>query len=180
MNLTSGWLEPIVRVQTLSDTGTQTIPDQYIKPSSERPSFNKQSVGLNIPIIDLYELINGDVSEQKAIMDEISIACREWGFFQVVNHGIGHELVDGAREVWREFFHQPMEVKQDLANAPKTYEGYGSRLGNQKGAILDWGDYFFLHYLPSTLKSHSKWPSQPTSLRYYFLFSPRDKLNILY
>ncbi|KAI7757710.1 hypothetical protein M8C21_014180, partial [Ambrosia artemisiifolia] len=165
MELPSDWLEPIVRVQTLSDTGSPVIPDRYIKPLSQRPSFNIQSDSQNIPIIDLYELTKGSATTQKAIMDQISIACREWGFFQVVNHGISGELVDGTREIWKEFFHQPMEVKQNYANAPKTYEGYGSRLGIQKGAILDWSDYFFLHYLPSKLKNHNKWPSQPPFLR---------------
>ncbi|KAJ0901245.1 putative anthocyanidin synthase [Helianthus annuus] len=165
MDLPIGWLEPVVRVQTLSDTGSPVIPDRYIKPLVQRPSFNTQSHSQNIPIIDLYELTNGSATAQKAVMDQISIACREWGFFQVLNHGISDELVDGAREVWKEFFHQPMEVKQDYANTPNTYEGYGSRLGIQKGAILDWNDYFFLYYLPSKLKDHNKWPSQPPFLR---------------
>lgn len=170
MSNPSEWPEPIVRVQMLSEAGSQVIPDRYIKPLPERPSFTMRSDELNIPIIDLYGLINGDTSAQKAIMDEISSACREWGFFQLVNHGISHELVDGAREIWRDFFHQPMDVKQNYANTPKTYEGYGSRLGLQKGAILDWNDYYFLHYLPSNLKDHNKWPSQPPFLRYTFLF----------
>ncbi|KAL8218098.1 hypothetical protein R6Q57_021471 [Mikania cordata] len=165
MDCPSDWLEPIVRVQALSDSGRPMIPSQYIKPLSERPSFNIQSDSIKIPVIDLYELINSDATSQKAIMDQISIACREWGFFQVVNHGIGHELLGEAREVWREFFHQPMEVKQDYANAPKTYEGYGSRIGFEKGASLDWSDYFFLHYLPPKQKNYKKWPSQPPSLR---------------
>ncbi|MCD7460846.1 hypothetical protein HAX54_044594 [Datura stramonium] len=40
--------------------------------------------------------------------------------------------MDEARQVWREFFHQPMDVKQAYANTPKTYEGYGNRLGLRK------------------------------------------------
>ncbi|CAH1429063.1 unnamed protein product [Lactuca virosa] len=171
MNYPSDWPEPVVRVQSLSETGDSVIPDRYIKPPLERPSpsFNTgSSDNLNIPLINLH--LSGPVNRdhptiQKATMDEISVACREWGFFQVVNHGISPELVDGVREIWREFFHQPMEMKQDYANALTTYEGYGSRLGMQKGAILDWSDYFFLHYLPSNLKDHNKWPSQPPFLR---------------
>ncbi|CAI0443711.1 unnamed protein product [Linum tenue] len=73
--------------------------------------------------------------------------------------------MDRAREAWREFFHQPMEVKQRYANSPMTYEGYGSRLGVQKGAVLDWSDYYFLHYLPPALKDHDKWPSLPSDIR---------------
>ncbi|PWA83561.1 isopenicillin N synthase [Artemisia annua] len=166
MTCPSDWPEPIVRVQTLSETESQLIPTRYVKPLLERPSFNKGDQGnSNIPLIDLFDLTNGDARAKKAIMDKISIACREWGFFQVVNHGMSSHLVDEAREVWREFFHQPMELKQEYANTPKTYEGYGSRLGIQKGAILDWSDYYFLNYLPSTLKDHNKWPSQPPLLR---------------
>ncbi|XP_055828445.1 jasmonate-induced oxygenase 2-like isoform X2 [Solanum dulcamara] len=149
------WPEPIVRVQSLSDSGISTIPTKYVKPPNERPSLSKIN-DVNIPTIDL---------EGNNNYEEISEACRDWGFFQVVNHGLPPELMEEAQQVWREFFHQPMDVKQSYANTPKTYEGYGSRLGVEKGAILDWSDYYFLHYLPGYLKDHNKWPALPLSLR---------------
>ncbi|GAU36997.1 hypothetical protein TSUD_150330 [Trifolium subterraneum] len=62
----------------------------------------------------------------------------------------------------------PMEMKQQYANSPTTYEGYGSRLGVEKGAILDWSDYYFMHYLPSSLKDYKKWPASPSSCREVF------------
>ncbi|KAM0013257.1 putative flavonol synthase [Helianthus debilis subsp. tardiflorus] len=160
------WPEPVVRVQSLSENGESVIPDRYIKPPSDRPTLNNSSLSdINIPLVDLSGLTDGDLTIREATMNQISIACREWGFFQVINHGLKAELVDGVREIWREFFHEPMEVKQKYANLPLTYEGYGSRLGLQKGAILDWSDYYFLHYLPSSLKDHRKWPDRPSSLR---------------
>lgn len=177
MNCPQEWPEPIIRVQSLSDSGLATIPDRYVKPASDRPSFNSsnpektqtahetQEDNVNIPLIDFQDLNNGDQTHRKAIMDNIYRACSEWGFFQVVNHGVSPQLMDRAREVWHGFFHQPMEVKQSYANSPITYEGYGSRLGVQKGATLDWGDYYFLHYLPSSLKDHNKWPGLPGDLR---------------
>lgn len=119
---------------------------------------------LNIPIIDLKEL-NGGVTECRATMKAISDACKEWGFFQVVNHGVSLDLLAKMRAVWKQFFHLPMEEKLKLKNSPKTYEGYGSRLGVEKGAILDWGDYYFLHYQPLIVKDYNKWPSLPSSLR---------------
>lgn len=151
------WPEPIVRVQSLSESGICTIPTKYVKTLNERPSLNKIISDVNIPTIDL---------EGNNNYEEISEACRNWGFFQIVNHGVPLELMDEARQVWREFFHQPMDVKLNYANTPKTYEGYGSRLGIEKGAILDWSDYYFLHYLPCSLKDHNKWPALPLSLRY--------------
>lgn len=160
MNKLQDWPEPIVRVQSLSDSGIPLIPERYVKPILQRPSVNSTaSNDVNIPVIDLARLYGDDHALRATILDQISIACREWGFFQVINHGVSPQLMDRAREVWRQFFHSPMEVKQAYANTPKTYEGYGSRLGVEKGAILDWSDYYFLHYLPLPLKDYNKWPA---------------------
>lgn len=175
------WPEPVVRVQALAESGLTKIPDRFIKPESQRPgprnnnSDNDNSSGdnrdikddtwrnseVNIPVVDM-----AAEEEEGAVRRLIGEACREWGFFQVVNHGVRGELMRQAREMWREFFKQPLEVKEEYANSPITYEGYGSRLGVKKGAILDWSDYFFLHYTPQRLRDPSKWPSLPSSLRY--------------
>ncbi|XP_038980220.1 probable 2-oxoglutarate-dependent dioxygenase At3g111800 isoform X2 [Phoenix dactylifera] len=164
MDCLQDWPEPIVRVQSLSDSGATAIPDRYIKPPSDRPS-SAPCANLGIPVIDLASLASGGTADCAAVVQAVSDACRDWGFFQVVNHGVDLALMRRMREVWRGFFHLPMEVKQAYANSPKTYEGYGSRLGIEKGAILDWGDYYFLHVLPPSLKSHDKWPALPPPLR---------------
>ncbi|KAH0979457.1 hypothetical protein GBA52_006634 [Prunus armeniaca] len=146
---------------SLSETGV--FPDRYIKPPTQRPtpifSNSDQATHTNIPIIDFQGL--DDDYLRATTLGQISEACRDWGFFQVVNHGVSPGLMDRTQEVWRQFFHLPMELKQAYANSPKTYEGYGSRLGVEKGAILDWSDYYFLHYLPLCLKDYDKWPALP-------------------
>nr|XP_029117934.1 probable 2-oxoglutarate-dependent dioxygenase At3g111800 [Elaeis guineensis] len=167
MDCLQEWPEPVVPVQSLSESGAPAIPDRYIKPPSDRPSFDSATDEniLGIPVIDLGRLSEGAL-ECRATMEAISDACREWGFFQVVNHGISHEVMEKIQEVWRGFFHLPMEAKKAYANSPTTYEGYGSRVGVQKDAILDWGDYYFLQYLPPSVKNHNKWPGLPTPIRY--------------
>ncbi|KAL8050218.1 hypothetical protein ABFX02_06G068500 [Erythranthe guttata] len=167
MNFPRDWPEPIIRVQSLSETCEDKIPDRYVKPPEARPSVaaGPETHESNIPLIDLGLLNAGDEELRRKTLRQVSEACREWGFFQVVNHGVEPELMDRAREVWREFFHEPMEVKQRYANSPTTYEGYGSRLGVEKGAILDWSDYYYLHYLPCNLRDFNKWPFLPSHLR---------------
>ncbi|CAD6203206.1 unnamed protein product [Miscanthus lutarioriparius] len=162
----AGWPEPVVRVQAVSDTCGDTIPERYMKSLSERPGLLPASDGVgggaggpNIPVVDL-SMLDVDATSRA-----VAAACREWGFFQAVNHGVRPELLRGARAAWRGFFRQPAEVRERYANSPATYEGYGSRLGTAKGGPLDWGDYYFLHLLPPSLKSHEKWPSLPSSLR---------------
>nr|CAD1817555.1 unnamed protein product [Ananas comosus var. bracteatus] len=100
-----------------------------------------------------------------AAMQAISEACKEWGFFQVVNHGVSCGVVERMRGVWRSFFRLPMEEKKMYTNSPKTYNGYGSRVGVDKGAVLDWGDYFFLTVLPESSQILDKWPKVPHNLR---------------
>jgi len=99
-------------------------------------------------------------------MEAIGDACKNWGFFQVVNHGVSIDSVKRMREAWREFFDLPMEEKKFYANSPVTYEGYGSRLGVEKGATLDWSDYYYLNLLPNDMKNLEKWPEMPRHLRY--------------
>ncbi|KAM2468195.1 hypothetical protein FF1_009893 [Malus domestica] len=136
MSCFQSWPEPIVRVQSLAESGITAIPELYIQPPSKRPSppntNDHRDADVNIP---------------------------------VVTHGVNHELMKQARETWREFFGQPLEVKQEYSNKPSTYEGYGSRLGVEKGAILDWSDYYFLQCMPLQLRNHKKWPALPSSCR---------------
>ncbi|CAK9133842.1 unnamed protein product [Ilex paraguariensis] len=166
MTCLQNWPEPVVRAQSLSDSGIRVLPERYVKRPADRPlSLDLPSSDVNIPVIDLQNLSSGDNSLRATTLSLISGACRHWGFFQVVNHGVSHDLMTRAREVWREFFHLPLEEKQVHANSPATYEGYGSRLGVQKGAKLDWSDYFFLHFLPESMRDENKWPSLPPSCR---------------
>lgn len=164
MSCPTGWPEPIISVQSVSDSGTNTIPERYIKAPESRPLLGHiTNDGADIPVVDLSGM--NDEKLRDTTLRHVSEACREWGFFQIVNHGVRPELMDRARQLWRDFFHQPMEVKQAYANSPKTYEGYGSRVGVEKGAILDWGDYYYLHYLPCNMRDLNKWPALPNSLR---------------
>jgi hypothetical protein len=168
------WPEPVVRVQALAESGLAAIPSRYVKPPCERPTAalleqHQELVNKSIPVIDLGELLHADGAGNVA--EAVAAACREWGFFQVVNHGVRPELMRAEREAWRGFFRRPLAEKQAYANSPRTYEGYGSRLGVQKGAVLDWGDYYFLHLAPEAAKSSPKyWPAIPGNCKYVFSF----------
>lgn len=159
------WPEPIQRVQCLAESGISELPPRYVRPENERPTIidnHDAEPVISIPVVDLSGL---EGSDRRETARKISDACKNWGFFQVMNHGVPVSLIHRAREVSKQFFYLPLEEKQVYANSPKTYEGYGSRLGIEKGAILDWGDYFFQHFLPLNLKDVNKWPAKPTAYR---------------
>lgn len=155
------WPEPIESVQWLVESGIDCLPSRYIRPNDEKPS-EQQVVEEEIPIIDISGLCD---ERRRKTVEEISDACRNWGCFQLINHGVSAELLVAGREVSREFFRLPLEEKQKHANDPRTYVGYGSRIGVQKGAILDWGDYYFHHFLPVSIREEHRWPSKPEEYR---------------
>ncbi|KAL0555671.1 hypothetical protein IC582_009625 [Cucumis melo] len=153
------WPEPVVCVQSLAESGISKIPGRYVKPPSQRPDGAMVVKMKNIPVVDMEKVESG------AAVKEMAEACREWGFFQIINHGISGEMMECVKESWKEFFNQPLDLKKQYANTPATYEGYGSRLGIEKEAILDWSDYFFLNFLPLSLRNPTKWPAFPPSFK---------------
>ncbi|KAG0468061.1 hypothetical protein HPP92_017389 [Vanilla planifolia] len=161
----SEWPEPVVAVQLIAESGISSIPERYVKPLEDRPALLYATCREpTVPVVDLGKLSVGS-SDYSSELRSIADACAEWGIFHVANHGVDAELARAAMATWREFFHLPAEEKRKLANSPATYEGYGSRLGVEEGAALDWGDYFFLHLLPCELKNLEKWPIQPSNCR---------------
>ncbi|XP_020522780.1 probable 2-oxoglutarate-dependent dioxygenase ANS [Amborella trichopoda] len=143
------WPEPVERVQKLAESGIQHLPQRYIRPPQDRSSSLSLSP-TGVPVVDL------SAGNSMKVMQS---ACREWGVFQLVNHGIPDTVLSSAMNASRGFFDLPMSEKQLYANDPLTYEGYGSRVGVQKGILLDWGDYFFHHVRPLSHQKQHKWPA---------------------
>ncbi|XP_023734860.2 jasmonate-induced oxygenase 3 [Lactuca sativa] len=166
VSILQSWPEPVVRVQSVSDSGINSIPECYVKPVYDRPyAHDLRSTEANIPVIDPANIDTSNPTLRQTTLNLISDACCQWGFFQVINHGVSHHLMAATRNIWREFFQLPLDVKQEYANSPATYEGYDSRLGVEKGAKLDWSDYFFLHCHPTSVRNERKWAAQPASCR---------------
>jgi isopenicillin N synthase-like dioxygenase len=78
-----------------------------------------------IPVIDVSELVAGGPS-RRAVAERLGEACRESGFFYVVEHGVDVALQDRLRELSRLFFAQDMEtklaVRMDLGG--RAWRGY--------------------------------------------------------
>ncbi|KAF3431762.1 hypothetical protein FNV43_RR26498 [Rhamnella rubrinervis] len=64
-----------------------------------------------LPLIDLNGLKSHDVRERIECAMAISKASSEWGFFQVVNHGISPELLKNMRREQMKLFQSPFELK---------------------------------------------------------------------
>jgi isopenicillin N synthase-like dioxygenase len=74
-----------------------------------------------VPIIDLEDLTAGTASDA---IEKIARACREWGFFQVVNHGISPALIDDVWRRTRQFFEQSIDTKESILRSRENPWGY--------------------------------------------------------
>lgn len=78
-----------------------------------------------VAIIDLTDLRSPDIERRKRLGDEIARACREVGFFYIVNHGIPKAKIQRMFEIARQFFGLTAEQKQQLSMANNnSYRGY--------------------------------------------------------
>lgn len=102
-----------IGVKGLMDSGITSIPRFFIHPpdalSDLKPRSTSRSNSNLIPTIDLSGVDDSD--RRPAIVEQVSGACRRFGFFQVVNHGIPVEVLDRTIGSIKGFHELPSEVK---------------------------------------------------------------------
>eukprot|EP00253_Pinus_taeda_P000710 PITA_00710 len=146
----------------------EAVPPRYIRPQEERPTVSLiASSEFSIPVIDMKKLIflQGQEDQRKQEMDMLSDACQEWGFFQIVNHGIPNTLIDDIKAVAKEFFSFPLEEKLKYAPQAGASQGYGKMFVTADDQTLDWGDLLALALMPNSIKNLALWPTVPTHFR---------------
>ncbi|KAL3332762.1 hypothetical protein AABB24_033027 [Solanum stoloniferum] len=94
----------------------------------------------NFPIINL-ENLNGD--ERSNTLKMIKDACENWGFFELVNHGIPHEVMDTVEKLTKGHYKKCMEQRFKELVASKGLEAVQAEVTD-----LDWESTFFLRHLP--------------------------------
>ena len=71
-----------------------------------------------VPVIDIAKISEPDT------LRAIDAACREWGFFQVTNHGIAASAIADLADEMHAFFAQPDAVKRAISRSAENPWGY--------------------------------------------------------
>ncbi|XP_057974052.1 1-aminocyclopropane-1-carboxylate oxidase 5 [Malania oleifera] len=103
-----------------------------------------------IPVIDFSKLTG---EERAKTMAQIANGCEEWGFFQLVNHGIPEELLERVKKVCSECY--KLEREENFKNS-KPVKLLNELVENKSSAKLediDWEDVFIL-------LDDNEWPSR--------------------
>lgn len=76
-------------------------------------------VTVDIPVIDLTALRNGDAAARRAVAADIAQACTDTGFFTVTGHGVPAELLARTRRAAETFFSAPEDCKTAVLRPPE-------------------------------------------------------------
>ncbi|XP_058095197.1 oxoglutarate-dependent flavonoid 7-O-demethylase 1-like [Magnolia sinica] len=154
----------VPNVQELAKEQKITVPARYVRPDQD-PTITVDPIIslLEIPIIDMEKLLLGESVAFE--LERLHSACKDWGFFQLVNHGVSPTLIEKMELEIQEFFKLPLEEKKKYCQTEGEVEGYGQAFVVSENQKLDWGDMFFLTTLPPHLRKPHLFDELPPSFR---------------
>ncbi|KAM7251192.1 hypothetical protein ACFE04_023075 [Oxalis oulophora] len=112
------------------------------------------------PVIDMSKLLTQDSELQK-----LHSACIEWGFFQLINHGVSDTLLEKLKTETQDFFNLSMEEKKKYWQYPGELEGFGQAFVVSEEQKLNWCDIFYLLTQPKSLRKPHLFSKLPLPFR---------------
>ncbi|CAJ1932773.1 unnamed protein product [Sphenostylis stenocarpa] len=147
-------------VKELANEALTKVPERYVRPDIDPPILSDTHSLPQIPVIDLTKLLLKGPE-----LDNLDLACKQWGFFQVINHGISMEVVEDVKRGAEELFNLSMEEKKKLWQKPGDMEGFGQIVEKPKDEASDWVDGFYILTLPSHSRNPHLFPNLPQPFR---------------
>ncbi|KAL6208742.1 hypothetical protein ACLB2K_019687 [Fragaria x ananassa] len=137
----------------------QSVPQTYVFPPEKRPGKLKVSLCKSIPVVDLGS------HDRRDTIQQIFKASQDFGFFQVINHGVSNKLIDDTMSVFKEFHAMPPkdkanEYSKDPSRDCKLYtssENYANEVHFWRDALTHPGH--------TSEKYLQYWPQKPTQYR---------------
>ncbi|XP_024533671.1 protein SRG1 [Selaginella moellendorffii] len=126
-----------------------------------------------IPVVDfaLFMEDPGEARKRLESLETISNACKEFGLFQLVNHGLDSHILSKALQNAHSFFELPLEYKCKFTTADNSV-GFVHQSG-AKGGPLDRKEHFMI----AAEDKSTLWPDLVPS---FSLGAPGDTLHKCY
>lgn len=125
--------------------------DCFLWPASDCPlaEHGAYAAEEDVPTIDLSAATKGGSPEEiETLVGAIGAACRGTGFFQVINHGVGKNLMEQVHEAAREFFELPEDAKLAASRAPGSSFGFAGLSAGRFRSKCPWKETLSMHYSP--------------------------------
>ncbi|THU71714.1 hypothetical protein C4D60_Mb04t04400 [Musa balbisiana] len=129
------------RVRLLCDNGITKVPRKYVLPLPDRPQLTPaaRKPSLKLPVIDVGQLLLPDRTE---VLETLDRACKEYGFFQMVNHSIAGEVTRRMIDVGKRFFELRFEERAKYMKTDDELEGL---------QVLHRGEWITVEPLPNSV-----------------------------
>ncbi|XP_020975623.1 protein SRG1 [Arachis ipaensis] len=153
-------------VQEIAKEALTSIPERYVRPDDERPVLSATTTNEplpQVPVIDMAKLLSQDLNQSE--LQTLHHACKHWGFFQLINHGVSGGLVENVKKGVEEFFNLPMEEKNKLRQKEGEAEGYGQIFVVSEEQKLEWADMVYMVTMPPHLRKPHLFPNLPLPFR---------------
>ncbi|KAF4377994.1 hypothetical protein G4B88_004601 [Cannabis sativa] len=159
-------------LEMTKDPNMVTVPSRYIQPDEDQ--LDEANIDLNsssddFPVINFQNLSlpmshhNSQLYESE--LTKLDLACKNWGFFQLVNHGVSNSVVEKMKDEVKKLFELPIEEREKLWQRPGEIEGFGHTFVFNDEQKVNWKDDLFLFTLPHALRNPNLFPNLPSSLR---------------
>lgn len=119
-------------------------------------------MNLGVPVVDVSALLRegAAASSSAPAVSAIDGACREWGFFQIVGHGISAERTERFEAALRSFFALPASAKAAVRRSAGNAWGYYDRELTKN--VQDWKEIFdFGDRDEEGVDGRNRWPDLP-------------------
>ncbi|KAK9153145.1 hypothetical protein Sjap_000625 [Stephania japonica] len=136
-------------VRGLEEAGVTKIPRMFYCP----PDGIGSRANSEIPVIDIGGINMGNnFARRKDVVDEIRHAAETWGFFQVVNHGIPVDMLDGMLKPIRRFSEEPKEERSKFYTRDLTKKVvYNSNFDLFQAPSANWRDTISFMIAPASV-----------------------------
>lgn len=156
---------PVPSVQELAKQKPTAVPSRYIRQDLRSPPESKPPCSsTQVPVIDMQKLMSQE-STHDSELRRLHFACKDWGFFQLINHGVSYSVLEKAKVEVQGFFNLPLEEKKKCGQIAGEIEGFGQLFVVSEEQKLDWADMFFIKTLPQHIRSPHLFPKLPPSFR---------------
>ncbi|GMI77715.1 SENESCENCE-RELATED GENE 1, senescence-related gene 1 [Hibiscus trionum] len=141
----------------------KTIPQHYVRLDQQQPvpsAYGARPTQM-LPIIDLNQLLSAEDFDHQ--LQKLHSTCKDWGFFQLVNHGVDSRILEKVKQEVEGFYKLPLEEKMKFKTREADVEGYGPT--ERDGGKFDWADRFYMTTNPIHKRMPHLFPELPSSLR---------------
>ncbi|CAN6300573.1 unnamed protein product [Urochloa humidicola] len=116
------------------------IPERFIRDNEVQAAgaVAGDDETFELPVVDMAKLLDPELLASETA--KLGSACREWGFFQLTNHGVDEEAMQQMKDSVVQFFSSPLETKNAVAVRADGIQGFGHQVSRASKDKLDWAE----------------------------------------